>query len=496
VIPNVTRGADGAGLVRYLFGAGKANEHTDQRVIAAGEGIEARQGVPLSHDEVADLAAQLEVPKRLYGTEVAGGHVWHLSLANPAADRELSDGEWAGVVKATMDRLGFSSASGKAPCPWVAVRHGRSSAGNDHVHVAVSLVREDGTKATTWLDWVRLSELCGDFERRLGLTVVEGRSHGGLPAPGRAEIEAAARRGRLETERETLARTVRAAAVLSRDEAEFVRRLRSGGVLARPRYATGGTTEVVGYSVALRPVEGAQPIWFGGGKLGRDLALPALRVAWDRSGDTEAEALEVWSGRGPTRSDGQESVVLGSVGWRRAAERVGKAADALSQVPARDRARWASAARETSGVFGAWAGRIERVAPGALARAADTLAWSAQARGPYRPAERERSVVDFRGVAGVAAQAVITADTAAGWMLLMQQMMRTIEVIRRAHEERGEALQAAKLARLVAGELTQRHRELELAVVAGRAPSPGTSPQALDPRLGQSYPGQDKGFGR
>ena len=53
--------------------------------------------------------------------------------------------------------------------------------------------------------------------------------------------------------------------MLSRDEAEFVRRLRAGAVLARPRYAQGGRSEVVGYSIALRPIrDGAQPIWFGG----------------------------------------------------------------------------------------------------------------------------------------------------------------------------------------------------------------------------------------
>jgi hypothetical protein len=478
-----------------LFGPGRADEHSDQRVVAASENVVVPWGTKLSRPAVADLGSQVDGPKTLFGTEVTGGHIWHLSLTNHASDRALSDEEWGRVVRAALDRLGFSSADGKAPCPWVAVRHGLSKGGHDHVHVALSLVRTDGTTASTWRSWTRLSEICAEAERSLGLTIVDGRQRGGLPGASRAETEAATRCGRPEPERETLARTVRATAVLSRDEAEFVRRLSSGGVIARPRYAMGGTTEVVGYSVALRPAQGAQPIWFGGGKLGRDLALPALRVAWDRSADAQAEALEAWSGR-PTRSDGPESVVLGSVGWRQAAERVGIAADALSQVPAGDRARWASAAREASGVFGAWAGRIEQVAPGALASAADTLAWSAQARHPYRPAERERSVVDFRGVAGVAAQALITGDTPAGWMLLMQQMMRTIEVIKRAHEERGEALQAARLAKLVAEELSQRHREFEQAVVAARAPSPGTSPQALDPRLGPSYPGQDKGFGR
>ena len=39
---------------------------------------------------------------------------------------------------------------------------------HDHVHVAVSLVREDGTKASIWRDRVRMSELCAESERRLG----------------------------------------------------------------------------------------------------------------------------------------------------------------------------------------------------------------------------------------------------------------------------------------------------------------------------------------
>ena len=99
------------------------------------------------------------------------------------------------MANEAMDRLGFSEASGKAPCPWVAVRHGRSAAGNDHVHIAVSLVREDGTKASIWRDRVRLSELCADLERRLGLTVVDGRQRGGLPAPRRPEMEASAAPG-------------------------------------------------------------------------------------------------------------------------------------------------------------------------------------------------------------------------------------------------------------------------------------------------------------
>ncbi|HXR21633.1 MAG TPA: hypothetical protein VN786_03665 [Acidimicrobiales bacterium] len=199
----------------------------------------------------------------------------------------------------------------------------------------------------------------------------------------------------------------------------------------------------------------------------------------------------------------------GADGWRHAAERVALSVDALGTVPAGEALRWASVARETSGVFGAWAGRIEKVAPGALCRAADTLAWSAQTRrGGPRPAERDSAVVDFRGVAGVAAQAAISADSAAGWLLLIRQMTRTVEVVRRAHEERGEALQAARLAALVGGELAELHRDFERSAAAAMAPGPGydradrdkpgeygTGRDRPDPRRG-GEPGRDDGFER
>ena len=186
-------------------------------------------------------------------------------------------------------------------------------------------------------------------------------------------------------------------------------------------------------------------------------------------------------------------MVLSPAGWRHAAERVGLVADSLGSVPASDRLRWAAAAREASGVFGAWAGRIERVAPGAMSRAADTLAWSAQTRrGQPRPTERDGILADFRGVAGVVAQAAISADSAAGWALLMRQMSRTVEVIRRAHERRGEDLQAARLAALVTGELAELHGRF----AHGSASALEPSGAGRDPRLTPGEPGRPSGFER
>ena len=60
MIAKITRGSDGAGLVRYLIGEGRAEEHTDQRVIAAADMVVVPMGTALSPDEVGDLGRQLD----------------------------------------------------------------------------------------------------------------------------------------------------------------------------------------------------------------------------------------------------------------------------------------------------------------------------------------------------------------------------------------------------------------------------------------------------
>jgi hypothetical protein len=448
MIGKISRGADGTGLARYLFGEGKENEHQDQRVIAASEGLEVDQGRALSRDEVLDLGHQLDAPQAVFGTEVKDGHIWHLSLTNPAGDRSLSDAEWSKIAHETMDRLGFTEAPGRAGCPWVAVGHGLSTAGNEHIHIAVSLVREDGSKASIWQDRVKLSEACAAFEREYGLTVVDGRAREGLPGVSRAEDELAARRGRPEAERSTLARHVRAASVGARDEAEFVRRLRAEGVIVRPRYAQGGREQVVGYSVALRPVEpGQDPTWYGGGRLAKDLGLPKLRAHWDQSPDRQA--VEAWGTAPP--SPGREAVAKGPAAWSKAAGRVEQIGRHLEQLPLAATAGWSGAARETAGVMAQLSVRLEPDRPGPLARAADTLARSAQPYlGEIPGIVRDGPVRDLRGVSGVAGQAQLRPSSGPQVAELVTELSGTVDQLAAAHAARGETLQARHLGQAAA----------------------------------------------
>ena len=71
MIGKITTGSSGRRLVRYLLGPGKANEHTDHRVITSGlvMGGEELAGSNLSHSQIAGLGAGLDEAHETFGTD-------------------------------------------------------------------------------------------------------------------------------------------------------------------------------------------------------------------------------------------------------------------------------------------------------------------------------------------------------------------------------------------------------------------------------------------
>jgi hypothetical protein len=281
-----------------------------------------------------------------------GGHIWHASLSIPQADRLIVDDQWAEMAQRVMSALGFE-AEGVQPAAWVAIGHGTSASGNQHIHIAASLVRMDGRQVNIWQDRMKLSRVCAEIEKDYGLTVVEGRVGKGMPGLSRAELERTAREQWAEPPRITLARLVREVSVASKDEAEFVRRLRGSGALVRPRFEAGGQEAVVGYSVGLRTESGSAPIWFGGGKLAKDLTLPHLRQFWEVSKDDQRAAVAEWNAAKAV-APGREALRGHPDDWRRAVASVEKSLERLRAVLASDLSAWRGAAREAAGVFAAW----------------------------------------------------------------------------------------------------------------------------------------------
>jgi hypothetical protein len=289
VIAKISRGWGAGGLVRYLMGPGRFNEHTNQRVIASWDWAPelhqpSRDGSACGFD-VRGLTQDLTLPAEAAGVPHQRpsdeptrrrGPVWHCSLRNAAGDRVLTDDEWAGIAEDLMDRTGIAPRGDHGGCRWVVIRHA-----DDHIHIAAMLVRQDnGRRVHPRNDYYRAAEVCRDAERRFGLTSPAPADRTAAPACTRAETEKAARRGVEETSREWLRRAARTAAVQATDPESFFRRLADLGVKVRPREMPPG--HLVGYAVAAPGDVNAdgQPVWFGGRRLASDLSLPALLARW------------------------------------------------------------------------------------------------------------------------------------------------------------------------------------------------------------------------
>lgn len=469
MIPNITRGTRVVGLMTYLVGEGRANEHTEQHLVAGDHAIMARHGYAvLDAGAAREIGLALDTPRVAYDVDVTRqvrvedpqtgelhtdrvpADVWHCSLSLRADEGQLSDEQWGAISQQFVDRMGFTEESGKSPCRWVAVRHGLSKNGNDHVHIAVTLVREDGTKATTHNDFKRAQDVCRDLEREHSLTPLESRQLGmgerGVKPGERARAD---RQGSVEVDAYRLERTVRAAATASLDEGEFVRRIRRGGVLIRPRYAAGRDDVVAGYSVALRPTGEDRPVWYGGGRLARDLTLPRLREGWPDRPQSAQEAVDEWraTSKNPWQyrpvAPGREEHTPDPKLWEQYSRELGELRTRLRDVPATDRATWAHVARETAGAFAAWSQRVETT-PGPLAETARELSRSAHIRA-HQSTPRPVRMGSASGAAMILLQAAAAGRGTAAEAILFRQLGRLSVALLDGHKAAGDARRAEQM---------------------------------------------------
>ena len=493
MIPNITRGRNMRGLVAYLAGPGRRNEHRDQHVVAGSEDVEFRfDGVELDGDRIRSLGRLLDSDSANSDVVVSDGHVWHCSLSVGKTDGILDDARWRGIAHQFVTKMGFDDADGtKAPCRWAAIRHGLSGEtgdGNDHIHIVVNLVRSDGTKAWIYRDYRRAQDACRALEREFGLerlgcdrTLAATRGW----KPGEREAEARRRaqarfnhdnpealwsslspeeRGRLidrdmaaSQPRRRLELKVRAAAGQANDEAQFVRNLRKQNVIVRPRYVRGRTDMVAGYSIAERTIHGESPIWYGGGSLARDLTLPRLRQYWTSDPQTMKEAVAEWNASAHRTMSPRTSKAAPLPGM--VASRMRTLNRRLHELPVEDREAWASVAREAAGMMASWSRMVES-SQGPIARAALDLSRSAQTY-----ARPRRFVPEARDcMMDAALLLVVSSRDDDGRMvqaILMRQMWRTVLTIRQAMDARDDAY----LARI-----TREIQERELAAIARTLP--------------------------
>jgi hypothetical protein len=321
VIPRIhPRGTSVAGLLYYLFGPGKHEEHTNPRLVAAwdGAGDLAALQPPRKADgkhSLKQLINLLEQPVRA-GRRPPDKTAWHCSVRNHATDRILTDQQWQHIAGEIMAAVGLALHGDTDAVRWVAVRH------DDYgIHIVATLVRQDGHTAWAWNDRPRARAAAGDLEQRYGLYQVAPADRTAHRRPGAAELNKTRRKGHREIPRDRLRREVRVVAAAATGEHDFFDKLRRAGLLVRLRESTITPGEVTGYAVGLpgHHTAAGQPVWYGGGRLALDLTLPKLRHRWSAPDSTPSVAASMAAQR-PNPDERAETFRLAAHAARRAAE--------------------------------------------------------------------------------------------------------------------------------------------------------------------------------
>lgn len=463
MIPNIVTGGDTGGLMRYLVGPGRANEHENPHVIAGSRDIVRKWGdwETISVSQASEIATRLDAYMHETGTfptgkarrfnpatgavewngEIEANHVWHCSLSLSPEEAALGDEVWGRIASDFMSEMGFSGTDGKAPCRWVAIHHGSAKNGGDHIHIAATIVREDGTKWSPWYDQRRAQKACNVLEHRYGLLVVESREHArGSRCDSAAAQNAAKRAGTSRTDRAVLEERLRAAATAAASEADFVRRARRLGVRLHPRFASGRIDIVVGYSAALRTENGQQTRWWGGGRIARDLTLTQLRTRWQDTPSSALEAVEAWKGHYPKRAPYDGPL------WQdrlRALEHFRTHLDRLSPT---DHVGLANAAADIAGLLHAQA-ITARTTGGRdmLERAAVQVGRCAQLK--TRPADKRLVDVGARMASDLALSIAAATNPRMAAIALAHATVDLVHTIAELHEAAGQAATAAAIER-------------------------------------------------
>jgi hypothetical protein len=133
VIPKEARpGDDTTGLLLYLYGPGKRDEHVDPHMVAAWDPYVPDPGRS-EEFSIPDLAMLLDAPVRALLGRKPPLHVFHVAVRNPPEDRKLSDEEWGRVAREMVHAAGIAPHTDEQGCRWVAVRHA-----DEHIHIVAT----------------------------------------------------------------------------------------------------------------------------------------------------------------------------------------------------------------------------------------------------------------------------------------------------------------------------------------------------------------------
>ncbi|MGQ0680616.1 MAG: hypothetical protein ACT4OM_13355 [Actinomycetota bacterium] len=353
------RGSHLGGLLRYLYQP--ADNHDDPHIVSSWNGQTDRldpKGEPGEMD-FRPLTSQLMAPNDLMRTPQKQP-VMHIPLAaakegpGGAADRMLTDKEWGEIAQRVVSDLGLGGVNDPAGCRWIAVRHAP-----EHVHLVVTLARQNGKRADVPWSKLRISNSCEQISKDYGLRVAPSPDATAGRWPTRAEME------KFKRQQEALLKGVGARSgvdpgLVDKDVAEQLSRLGEPTHPAHPRnqlkelvqrtiaksgsteafianlqeqarrssgtkdevvvrvYPAGSGDQVRGYSIGFKHWTAVgrdglvAPVMYGGSKLDACLSMPRLRAerGWDAEvpGDpatpgSKVQTAESAAGPGSTPAD-------------------------------------------------------------------------------------------------------------------------------------------------------------------------------------------------
>jgi len=146
------RGKRVYGLLWYLYSPSKECVHSNPHLVS-GWRHPAELEPPLRDNGKRDfrrLTSLLEQPLALLDDHAPAKPVWHCTVRAAPGDPNLGDGAWMRIAAEIMHRTGLSRYGEEDQgVRWVAVHHGEN-----HIHIAATLARQNGRRARVAAMWM------------------------------------------------------------------------------------------------------------------------------------------------------------------------------------------------------------------------------------------------------------------------------------------------------------------------------------------------------
>ena len=261
--------------IGYLFGKGRANEHIDPHLVASWNDFAPDPGRSPHRDPKdveAQLAAQLDQPVKMLGDKAPQYTVWHCPVRAAPEDPILTDAQWATIARRIVAAAGIAPEGDTEACRWVAVRHA-----DDHIHIAATLVRQDGRRPQRDYDQRAVQREARQIEVDYGLRRLKPGDGTAAKRPTSKEHFKAKRLGHDTTSRDVLRLRVRRAVAAAADEAEFFTLLEATSVTVRLKRGPSGDALGCNFALPGDTNDKGEPVFYSGSTLAPDLSLPQIR---------------------------------------------------------------------------------------------------------------------------------------------------------------------------------------------------------------------------